>query len=584
MKPRLPTWLRPLGWQRPAQVAAGLVWAIAAISLLYRLPYGVSHRDEAFYSAMPYSFLLGNRPYVDELAMHQNAGILVLPFFRVYRAIVGSADGIILFNRRLYFAYLAICSIAAYRLVRRIAGPIPASCVGALVILFAYFNLLALSYNTCGAFGFFCGIVCTASALLKPRPGWQLFGASLCFLSGVFSYPGYAPALLLYLLVVVWWLYRNTDRASLHSGLRGLGAGAAVSLAAVASLMLWVGRPNLERLLAFSRSMGYAPGIFDKLNFVNSGAWPWRWRILGYWGVFLLVPLGCRLHRYAAWVLAPLAVAALEYCYFEGPIVSQPSAATTYLISIPMLAPVCIALNRDWRYGRFVLELIWLPSVLSMLCIAYSSANGYVSSYLGALGAITAGAVILYALMAQLAQRNPEQRLAFALVFVAVCGSLILIERHSLYASVYDVTVVLGAHDTRVRSGPMRGTLSTGPEAARLESIDRDLKSVAGGAKSLTVFDDFATGYLSAPLRPRTFSQWIVWDIEASYAHTLSKETFGTPDKLPDVVLELTVVQAARQNWEPYFRGRYTPVIERPEFGYTILRRKNEASVRHRSR
>jgi len=96
---RLPTLLRTLSLQRPAQVAAGLVWAIAALSLLHRLPYGVSHRDEAFYGAMPYSFLLGNRPYVDELARHQNAGILVLPFFRLYRAIVGSADGIILFNR-----------------------------------------------------------------------------------------------------------------------------------------------------------------------------------------------------------------------------------------------------------------------------------------------------------------------------------------------------------------------------------------------------------------------------------------------------------------------------------------------------
>lgn len=86
--------------------------------MLFRLPYGVDHRNEAFYSAMPYSFLLGNRPYFDELALHQNAGLLLVPFFRIYLAVVGSADGIIMFNRHLYVAYLTICSVVAYRFSR----------------------------------------------------------------------------------------------------------------------------------------------------------------------------------------------------------------------------------------------------------------------------------------------------------------------------------------------------------------------------------------------------------------------------------------------------------------------------------
>ncbi len=84
-----------------ADLAAAVAWAIAAFALLHRLPYGVSHGDEAFYSAMPYSFAIGNRPYFDELAIHQNAGILLVPLYRIYLAIAGSADGIILFNRYL---------------------------------------------------------------------------------------------------------------------------------------------------------------------------------------------------------------------------------------------------------------------------------------------------------------------------------------------------------------------------------------------------------------------------------------------------------------------------------------------------
>jgi hypothetical protein len=235
---QLTNWLSGLRRTPPLQILAVATWLVALIMLWHRLPYGVSHCDEAFYSAMPYSFLLGDRPYVDELAMHQNAGLLLVPFFRVYLAIVGSADGIILFNRHLYFAYICICSFLTYRLVSRISGQTFAGFVAALIVPFSYFAIFALSYNTCGAFGFFCGIVSTATALLGPRPGKQLFGASLWFLSGVFAYPGYAPALLLYVLFVVYWLYREArglsqrpDRARCRAGCISRGDRAARALA-----------------------------------------------------------------------------------------------------------------------------------------------------------------------------------------------------------------------------------------------------------------------------------------------------------------------------------------------------------------
>ncbi|HEX3852716.1 MAG TPA: hypothetical protein VHW01_17250 [Polyangiaceae bacterium] len=576
-------WLKTWRGARPLDIAAALLWAAAAGVLLYRLPYGVSHRDEAFYSAMPYSFLLGNRPYFDELALHQNAGLLLVPFFRVYLAIVGSADGIIMFNRHLYFAYLAICSIVAYRLSRRLSGHVPACCAAALIILFAYYNLFALSYNTCGAFGFFCGIVCTAGALLKPRPGWQLFGASLWFLSGVFSYPGFAPALLVYVAIVLFWLYRQGQRESLVSGLCGLGAGALAFLAVGVPLLLWLGESGLQRLLAFSRSMGYAPSFFEKLNFfVHSGIWFWRWDLLGFAAVFVGLPLACRRGGRLLWLLGPLAAMALGLCYLESLRLPVTTSAAVCLTALPILAPVCVALNRRWRYGRFVLGLVWAPSVLSMLCASYSSANGYLAASLGSLGASLAGLLSLHAYLECRSERSPEERWSLGVVFGAVVCSLCFIQGHSLFAGCYDVATTFAGHDTRVRSGPLRGVMATRSEAAFDESIDRDLKSVESGAKTLTIFDGFATGYLSTRLQPRTFTQWIVWAIDASYASAISAQTFGTPDKLPDLMLAITVVDSARPFWEPYFKDRYAPVIQRPEFGYAILRRLPEPrKVRH---
>ena len=578
---RLTRWLSSWQRARPLDIAATALWAAAAVTLLYRLPYGVSHRDEAFYSAMPYSFLLGNRPYFDELALHQNAGLLLVPFFRIYLAIVGSADGIIMFNRHLYVVYLAICSVAAYRFSRRISGHVPACCAAALTMLFSYFNLFALSYNTCGAFGFFCGIVCTADALLKPRPGLQLFGASLCFLSAVFSYPGFAPALLVYVAIVVIWLYRQRQRESLKSGLLGLGAGALVFLAVGVPLLLWLGKSGLERLLAFSRSMGYASSLFQKLNFfVHSGIWLWRWELLGFAGVFVVLPIACRVRGPWLWLLGPLGVAALGYLYELSLPLNLTTSAAICLTALPVLAPVCAVLNPEWRYRRFVLELIWAPSVLSMLCISYSSANGYVAASLGSLGATLSGVLSLYAYLERLAERSPKQRAPLGLVFAAVVGSLFLVQCHSLFANCYDADAAFAGHDTRVRSGPLRGAIATHAQAVFIESIDRDLKSLESGAKTLTIFDGFATGYLSTRLQPRTFTQWIVWAIDAGYAQAITAQTFGNPDRLPDLLLTVTVSASARPYWERYFKDLYFPVIRRPELGYVILRRRAEPKRR----
>ncbi|MEO8904680.1 MAG: hypothetical protein ABI488_19870 [Polyangiaceae bacterium] len=567
--------------QHPLHVAAAIAWLASAVLLFYRLPFGVSHRDEAFYSAMPYSFALGNRPYFDELAMHQNAALLTEPFFRLYLAVVGSADGIILFNRQLYFVYVCVCSFLAYRFVRRISGFVLACCVAAIVIPFSYFSILALSYNTCGAFGFFCGVATTAAAVLRPRPGRGLFAASLWFLAGVFAYPGYAPALLIYVLIVVAWLYRNTDRKSLYSGLWGLAAGAAAFALVIVPLALWLGRAGIDRLIGFSQSMGYVSGAaFAKFDFANSPFWPWRWGMLAFGGMFVALAIASRWLRRGTWLLVPLTVAAWLACYHVSVITTATTGVTLCVLSLVLVTPVCVAVNRQWAYGRLVLELLWAPSVLAMLCAVYSSANGYLAASLGSLGSTVAAVVSLYVCLESAWQLNPKKRVPLALSLATCFYGVMYVQYANLFGACYDAEMVFAAHDTRVKTGPMRGTIATKHEAVRLELIDADLKSVEHFGKTLTVFDNFATGYLSTRLRPRTFSEWIVWDIDPKYAEEVTKATFGTPDKLPDLVLEIGVDPGARAAyWQQYFKGRYTPIIERPEYDYVILRRSRS---RHR--
>lgn len=83
------------------------------------------------------------------------------------------------------------------------------------------------------------------------------------------------------------------------------------------------------------------------------------------------------------------------------------------------------------------------------------------------------------------------------------------------------------------------------------------MKSLEGGAETLTIFDAFATGYLSTRLRPRTFTQWIVWAFDPRYAKGITAQTFASPDRLPDLLPTVTVTGGARRYWERYFKDSY---------------------------
>ncbi|MEO7037743.1 MAG: hypothetical protein ABI548_27500 [Polyangiaceae bacterium] len=572
--------MRPSAWwpEQRWTVVAGASWAFAIALLLYRLPYGASNTDEPFYSAMPYSFLLGNRPWVNELGVFQNAGLLLLPFYRVYVAIAGSAAGIVLFNRYLYVIWLVICSIASFAFVRRISTTTTACCVAALVVGFSYFNLFALSYNTCGAFSFLCGILCTAYAVSKGRPGKALFCASLLLLAAMFAHPSLTPAVAVYSCILLHWLFRVTRREARNNALLGFAAGALVALTTAVALAARLGRTGLARLLAFSQGMGYGTqGPLQRLNVFHSMEEHWHWFIVGFAALFVALPVLCVWLKRSLWPAVALTVLGFGFVYWRGLAAATPTTSTILLTALPVLAPICAVLNPTWEHRRFVLRLIWAPSLVAMLTIAYTSSNWYQSASLGVLGALIAGITSFSALLDARSARDPSRRSGYQLVFAAFFGTLFVMECHTWFTSFYADDAHFSHNQTRVRTGPQRGTFTTSEQAKFLESIDRDLKTAERDnptAKTLTIFDDFPTGYLSTRLKPLTFTHWIIWGfLPAEYAHAAAKQTWGTRAQLPDLLLEVHENPIGRVYWEAYFRHRYRPIIRRPEYDYMILRR-----------
>jgi hypothetical protein len=81
-----------------AENAVALLLMFAGVMAAYiRLYYGVDIEDEAFYAVLPYRFVLGDLPFVDELNVQQfSAGLTILPV-KAWIWLQGSTFGLILF-------------------------------------------------------------------------------------------------------------------------------------------------------------------------------------------------------------------------------------------------------------------------------------------------------------------------------------------------------------------------------------------------------------------------------------------------------------------------------------------------------
>ncbi len=559
--------VRALGRDR-ALVLAFAAWALAALALAIRIPFGVGMTDEAFYSAMPYGFLLGNEPYRDELAFHQNAAILQMPLFRVYMWLFDS-EGIVVFSRWLYGAYVGLCSFFAFRLARRLSSAAAGAWAAALVVSFSYYNLFTLSYNTLGALGMLGGVLLGTHAVLE-KPVRHLVGAWFFFITGAFAYPTFGVIVLLHQASMLWLLRSSAEAAEFKRSALAVAVCAIVAAVAAALFLYWVTPAGIARALEFSRAMGYGSRTL-KVAVFKSEIWAQRNYLAAYGLVFILFPIALERWRRGALPLALLVPAALALIYWRSGHVFNVSRAAILLTAAPLLVPVCLLRSPRFAHRRLLLLGLWLPAVVSFEIASFTSANGALSAHLGALPILVSSVVALDALI-----REPTLSLervdAGKWALVGFSAGVLGCQIHTMFSGVYDRETRLGAQTTRVRRGPMRGAVTTPRRARLLEGIDADLKRIEDPSKTLAVFDDFSVAYLSTHMRPRTFTHWVVWVFERNYARKITAKYYGDPATQPDFVVLVPANLSKHDKFLNYLWS-YEPFIQRPELGYLIAKR-----------
>ena len=125
---------------------AYVCFAACFIVLLWRAKMGFCWTDECFYVSTADRFYRGALPLVDEWYRTQLSSIIMVPFYAVYVAVVGSAAGVILYFRILYLILATAVSVVYYRVLSKDYPGYVALLSSLFVMAFAHLNVATFSY------------------------------------------------------------------------------------------------------------------------------------------------------------------------------------------------------------------------------------------------------------------------------------------------------------------------------------------------------------------------------------------------------------------------------------------------------
>lgn len=183
--------------------------SVLYLALLFHSQFSFSQSDESFYSALVHRLWLGDRMILSEWHPVQFYTPLLLPLYSLYRLLVPSGDGVILFMRILTITFSWLVSLLLFAHLSGKYPPVPSALSACLCLLYSRANIAGPSYYNLFALFIVLFAVCL-SASASPAPSHLpkpvlSFLSGCCFSMGVLCNP-YAVLLLLLLPVFLLWL------------------------------------------------------------------------------------------------------------------------------------------------------------------------------------------------------------------------------------------------------------------------------------------------------------------------------------------------------------------------------------------
>ena len=496
----------------------------ALIATLWRVQRGVEFTDEAYYVAMPARFVMGDRPFVDELNIGQTAGLLLYPFVRLYAAIAGWT-GIYFFIRILYVAFFAVVGGATFTLAKTHLPRASAILVGVGCVCYIPYSAPGLSYNTLGGGLLAIGLFLGCHALTTRDEGNPRFYRDPIFWSGAahaaacFAYPTVVVATILEAFVI---LLLANGRHVRTFGLFCAGGAAFVML--LVPTFVKAGMSSVRLMAEYFNASGPPPAnpppLLDRVATAFAqfiGLHPDLWKHAA------LLAVAAILVRRWPLVVGLLLVAVPFYVKVPA---TGIQASLHYVSCFACFGVIFGIALRNRRAARTILLGGWLPSIAAGLATGMSSGNGIVAAGVGLFPAAIASVLLLAMWIDETSKRWSSSWLR-ALVQLAPVSFVVVMLQYELADDAVYRDHALSKLTTRITEGPYKG-LYTFPDRKRwLGVISADIRAYAGSPRLLFYYD-FPAGYLIADRPPLVPSVWIFGfpqraAIDSRYFHAHAK-------------------------------------------------------------
>ncbi|OQW49421.1 hypothetical protein [Candidatus Raskinella chloraquaticus] len=490
-----------------------LLWlgGLAAFALVFfalRLDVGVDLSDEAYYATHIIEWMRNGFRAGKSLLLPQLSELPAYPLARLYIALSGGLNGLVLFLRVLYVGMALAAAAAIYLLVRRLRPRPVAALAAALPITYIPFSLPAPSYNTIAMFALAGALALYGGALLNverssraSRPTRvlpSLIGSAVLLTITAIVYPTLAIAPVL-LFAVAWGSARRREEVRLLATFIGV---CAICAAAGAGLLLAIF--GFERLLAmvefttglvslvggFTARMQAAGRVFANQPLVIAGL---------VWTASALVVLFAMKLRHERVAATIAIVPGLVLVLSGGPVAYLKSHDVIILCLI--IASYVVAIEIRGSARTIVPGLLFVSLVSG--AVTGSTSAGHVNNI--AIGGLFAAAVGL-ALLTPPDFRQGRLRVTACVLPLAF---VLAATGYSSQTWVYgEVTGGRPAIPTRVESGPFKG-LVTAPEMhAYVDAVTRAFEQHTRSGETLTVFGALSGLYLLNDLVPHAPSTW----------------------------------------------------------------------------
>ncbi len=516
--------------------------------LLWRCPYGLGNSDEAFYLTIPYRFLQGDRMLIHEWHLTQFSSFTMIPAVWLYLQIVGTTEGIILSFRYIYTVIWCSGALFLFFRARKLSG-FGAMCASLVMMCYAPFGMMALSYNTLGLLYLMNSILFLLCAQRYRKAQFILSG--VFFAAAVLCCPYLALVYLLYSLLILVARIRKkipiveTSRTDVVTCWKyftlGVGFLAALFLTALLS------GGSIQQLIS---SLRYALQDPQHANFspVDKTREYFQWIaasnkfFLPTLITILLMTVLSRFHPHPIWfVFVCIAV------FFYLRRFLQDFAQVTYVsypnfLMFPLtLVGIYIASVTRQTKIRWIAALWLIPGILYTYCLNYSSNQDFLAISSAATVSSLASLVMMCMYCSELKHSTESRRFPFlhVLPYIAVFVLFFFQMRYEVpvrYQTVYWEAGLM-KYETQQKitdGGPEKGVITTVKNAEDYHHAYSALKDIHH--TRLLLLSDMTWLYLINDNENASYSAWLSsWENEATLLR-LQEYYLTCPEKKPELI------------------------------------------------